>query len=113
MNALDGITVLDLTRLLPGAVATQWLADFGAEVIKIEQPGIGDYARHSFTGPGDNPIFAATNRGKKSIELDLKDPAGKQAFLKLAEHADVVIEGFRPDVMDRLGLGFETLRKIN
>lgn len=113
MTALDGITVLDLTRLLPGAVATQWLADFGATVIKIEQPGIGDYARQNFSGSGENPIFAPTNRGKKSVAIDLKDAQGAQAFLKLAKTADVVIEGFRPDVMDRLGLGYVTLRAIN
>src|ERR1700675_1796695 len=98
MNALEGISVLDLTRLLPGAVATQWLVDFGAQVIKVEQPETGDYARHSFAGQGENPIFALTNRGKKSVAIDLKDPQGKQAFLKLAARADVVIEGFRPDV---------------
>lgn len=113
MTALDGIRVLDLTRLLPGAVATQWLADFGAEVIKIEQPGIGDYARQSFIDGSENAIFPLTNRGKKSVEIDLKDAAGKQAFLKLARTADVVIEGFRPDVMDRLGVGYEVLRKEN
>ncbi len=113
MTALDGITVLDLTRLLPGAVATQWLADFGATVIKIEQPGVGDYARRNFITGEANPIFDLTNRGKKSVELDLKDPAAKDAFLKLAAAADVVIEGFRPDVMQRLGLGFETLRAHN
>ncbi len=114
MTALSGITVLDLTRLLPGAVATQWLADFGAEVIKIEQPGIGDGARHTFAAEGkENPIFALTNRGKKSVEVDLKDPAGKAAFLKLASSADVVVEGFRPDVMDRLGVGWDVLHKVN
>jgi crotonobetainyl-CoA:carnitine CoA-transferase CaiB-like acyl-CoA transferase len=113
VTALDGITVLDLTRLLPGAVATQWLADFGAEVIKIEQPGIGDYARHSFESGTENPLFALTNRGKKSIELDLKDPRGKQAFLKRAATADIVIEGFRPGVMDRLGLGYQALNELN
>ena len=113
MTALDGITVLDLTRLLPGAVATQWLADFGAAVIKIEQPGVGDYARQSFVSGDANPIFELTNRGKKSIELDLKDARGKEAFLKLAAAADVVIEGFRPDVMDRLGLGYPTLHALN
>ena len=114
MNALDGITVLDLTRLLPGAVATQWLVDFGAQVIKIEQPGIGDGARNSFAKAGaENPIFALTNRGKKSAEIDLKDPAGKAAFLKLAAAADVVIEGFRPDVMDRLGVGWDALQALN
>jgi alpha-methylacyl-CoA racemase len=113
VTALDGIRVLDLTRLLPGAVATQWLADFGAEVTKIEQPGVGDYARYGFNEPGPNPIFEPTNRGKKSLELDLKDAADKQAFLKLASEADVVIEGFRPDVMDRLGLGYATLHAAN
>ncbi|HLW75998.1 MAG TPA: CaiB/BaiF CoA-transferase family protein [Bryobacteraceae bacterium] len=104
MTALNGIRVLDLTRLLPGAVATQWLADFGAEVIKIEQPKVGDYARQSHTG-----VFEFTNRGKKSVEIDLKEAAGKAAFLKLAGTADVVIEGFRPDVMGRLGVGFDVL----
>ena len=115
MKALDGITVLDLTRLLPGAVATQWLADFGAEVVKIEQPGIGDGARYTFASEGktENPIFALTNRGKKSVEIDLKNPAGKSAFLKLAAAADVVIEGFRPDVMDRLGVGWDVLHAQN
>ena len=113
MTALDGITVLDLTRLLPGAVATQWLADFGAQVIKIEQPGTGDYARHNFGNGGENPIFALTNRGKKSVALDLKDPQGAQSFLKLVTNADVLMEGFRPDVMKRLGLDYETLREVN
>jgi crotonobetainyl-CoA:carnitine CoA-transferase CaiB-like acyl-CoA transferase len=113
VTALDGITVLDLTRLLPGAVATQWLADFGAEVIKIEPPGVGDYARRNFGSDEENPIFAQTNRGKKSVVLDLKDPQGKAAFLRLANTADVVVEGFRPGVMDRLGLGYEVLREPN
>lgn len=113
MTALGGVVVLDLTRLLPGAVATQWLADFGAEVIKIEEPGIGDYARHAFAREQENPIFALTNRGKKSVEIDLKDSAGRDALLRLVERADVLIEGFRPQVMDRLGVGYESLRAIN
>ena len=113
MTALDGIVVLDLTRLLPGAVATQWLVDFGAEVIKVEQPGVGDGARYAFGGTGENPIFPLTNRGKKSVEIDLKDPRGKEAFLKQVKRADVLIEGFRPDVMDRLGVGYEALRAVN
>jgi crotonobetainyl-CoA:carnitine CoA-transferase CaiB-like acyl-CoA transferase len=113
VTALEGVTVLDLTRLLPGAVATQWLADFGAEVIKIEQPGLGDYARHSFDSAGENPIFPRTNRGKRSVALDLKTPDGKQAFLKLADTADVVVEGFRPGVMDRLGIGYPVLSPAN
>jgi crotonobetainyl-CoA:carnitine CoA-transferase CaiB-like acyl-CoA transferase len=106
--ALDGIRVLDLTRLLPGALATQWLADFGAEVIKVEQPGVGDYARETHAG-----VFESINRGKKSVEIDLKNPTGTAAFRRLAALADIVIEGFRPDVMDRLGVGFEVLRAEN
>ena len=105
-GALEGIRILDLTRLLPGAVATQWLADYGAEVIKVEQPSIGDYARDSYTA-----LFERTNRGKKSVEIDLK--ASKDSFLKLVRTADVLIEGFRPDVMDRLGLGYDVLREVN
>lgn len=104
--ALEGIRILDLTRLLPGAVATQWLAEFGAEVIKIEQPSIGDYARESYLA-----LFEQTNRGKKSVEIDLKKD--RDSFLKLAASADVVMEGFRPGVMDRLGLGYEALREVN
>ncbi len=108
MHALEGLLVLDLTRLLPGAVATQWLRNFGAEVIKIELPGTGDYARQ--LGP---TTFEETNRGKKSITLDLKAAADKDAFLKLVPSADVVFEGNRPGVMERLGLGYDTLRELN
>ncbi|MFN0085159.1 MAG: CaiB/BaiF CoA transferase family protein [Blastocatellia bacterium] len=114
MRPLDGIRVLDLTRLLPGAVATMMLGDFGAEVIKIEEPGIGDPARHSRAGirqPG--AYFLATNRNKRSVAINLKQPAGREVFLKLAAAADVVIEGFRPGVMDRLGIGYETLKAIH
>lgn len=113
MHALNGLLVLDLTRLLPGAVATQTLAAFGARVIKVEQPGIGDYARHGFSHAGVNPIFAATNQGKESIELDLKSDAGRAALLQLATHADVLVEGFRPGVMARLGLDYEQLKIVN
>src|SRR5580658_8544118 len=101
-GALEGNRILDLTRLLPGAVATQWLAEFGAEIIKIEQPPAGDYARDSYAA-----LFEQTNRGKKSLELDLK--AGKESFMTLVRTADVVLEGFRPGVMERLGLGYDVL----
>jgi crotonobetainyl-CoA:carnitine CoA-transferase CaiB-like acyl-CoA transferase len=114
MKPLDGIIVLDLTRLLPGAVATMMLGDFGADVIKIEEPGMGDPARQSRAGikqPG--AYFLATNRNKRSIAINLKQPAGREIFLKLAKRADVVVEGFRPGVMDRLGIGYETLKGIN
>jgi len=113
-RALDGIVVLDLTRLLPGAVATHRLAAQSAEVIKIEEPGAGDYARRMpplIDGVG--AVFLRTNAGKKSVALNLKDPRGREALLRLAAIADVLVEGFRPGVMDRLGLGCETLRARN
>jgi crotonobetainyl-CoA:carnitine CoA-transferase CaiB-like acyl-CoA transferase len=108
MTALAGTLVLDLTRLLPGGVATQQLADWGAEVIKIEQPGEGDYARR--LAPG---VFKRTNRGKKSVGIDLKKPRGREILLSLARRADVLVEGFRPGVMARLRLGYEDLRAVN
>ena len=114
MRPLDGITVLDLTRLLPGAVATMMLGDFGAEVIKIEEPGVGDPARHSRAGikqPG--AYFLATNRNKRSVTINLKHERGREIFLKLVEKADALVEGFRPGVMDRLGAGYETLKALN
>ncbi|MGE0129782.1 MAG: CaiB/BaiF CoA transferase family protein [Blastocatellales bacterium] len=118
MKPLDGVTVLDLTRLLPGAVATMMLGDFGADIIKIEEPGLGDPARQSRAGiqnkkgqPG--AYFLATNRNKRSVTINLKHERGREIFLKLVEKADVVIEGNRPGVMDRLGIGYETLKQIN
>lgn len=111
---LDGVRVLDLTRLLPGAYCTQMLADFGAEVIKIEQPGNGDYWRWSAPKvKTQSAQFLALNRGKKSITLDLKSPDGREAFLRLCTSADIVIEGFRPGVMARLGLDHDTLLATN
>lgn len=111
---LDGIRVLDLTRLLPGPVATQHLADMGAEVVKIEDPGMGDYAR--VMGPVRNEVsqfFLAVNRGKQFLRLDLKQASQREEFLRLVESADVVIESFRPGVMDKLGLGWPVLKARN
>jgi crotonobetainyl-CoA:carnitine CoA-transferase CaiB-like acyl-CoA transferase len=105
---LQGIVVLDLTRLLPGAVATQYLADWGAEVMKIEQPGTGDYARRM-----SPTVFKRTNAGKKSIALDLKNPRGREILKSLAATADVLIEGNRPGVMERLGLCYSELSAAN
>lgn len=99
MQPLTGIRVLDLTRLLPGAVATQQLAERGAEVIKIEQPGSGDYARQM-----NAVLFARTNGGKKSVSIDLKNARGRELLLSLVSASDVLIEGNRPGVMARLGL---------
>ncbi len=113
-KALDGIKVLDLTRLLPGAWCTQLLADFGAEVIKIEQPGRGDYNR-AFPpiAKEESGSFLLLNRNKQSLTLNLKSEAGKDVFRKLVVDADVVIESFRPGVMGRLGLDYEALKTIN
>ncbi|MGA3040127.1 MAG: CaiB/BaiF CoA-transferase family protein [Bryobacteraceae bacterium] len=114
MRPLDGLVVLDLTRLLPGAAATMQLANFGAEVVKIEEPKRGDYGR--WIPPyldGEGAVFHMVNRGKKSVALDLKSESGRAAFLKLAKTADVVVESFRPGTMQRLGLGYETLRASN
>jgi crotonobetainyl-CoA:carnitine CoA-transferase CaiB-like acyl-CoA transferase len=114
MRPLDGLVVLDLTRLLPGAAATMQLANFGAEVIKIEEPERGDYGR--WIPPfldGAGAVFQMVNRGKKSVALDLKTAGGRESFLKLARGADVVVESFRPGTMQRLGLGYETLRAAN
>ena len=116
-HALAGIKVLDLTRLLPGAVATMMLGDFGAEALKIEEPGRGDPMRHAVAGDFEqgaaDTYFLATNRNKYSLTLNLKDPRGKAILLKLAQEADVLIEGFRPGVMARLGLSYEDLREVN
>jgi alpha-methylacyl-CoA racemase len=111
---LTGIRVLDLTRLLPGPVATMHLADLGAEVIKIEDPGAGDYARSM--GPVRNEVsqfFVAVNRGKQPLRLDLKDPAQRERLLAMVEDADVLVESFRPGVMQRLGLGWDALKRRN
>lgn len=111
-HALQGITVLELSRLLPGALATQMLADLGAEVIKVEQPGTGDYQRDlPPKNVRDSASFLLCNRNKRSITLNFKQPEGLEAVRRLADRADVVIEGFRPGVMDRLGLGYDALAK--
>lgn len=111
---LDGIRVLDLSRLLPGPYATHILASFGAEVIKIEKPGEGDYMReYQPRAQGVNAVFLTINRGKKSLAVDLKHPDGKEAFIALVKKSDVVLDGFRPGVMERLGLGYEQLSESN
>ncbi|WP_310449481.1 CaiB/BaiF CoA-transferase family protein [Sulfuritalea sp.] len=119
---LAGLRVLDLTRLLPGPVATMHLADLGAEVIKIEDTGAGDYARAMGPGEraagdnggtGDSLFFRLVNRNKKSLRLDLKQAAGVEVFLRLAQDADVIFESFRPGVVDKLGIGYEAVRAIN
>jgi alpha-methylacyl-CoA racemase len=111
---LEGVRVLDLSRLLPGPFATLILADLGAEVIKIEDIESGDYIRAMgpFVG-GQSAYFLALNPGKKSVSLNLKTAAGREIFLKLAATAAVVVEGFRPGTVDRLGIGYEAVKGVN
>jgi crotonobetainyl-CoA:carnitine CoA-transferase CaiB-like acyl-CoA transferase len=114
MQPLAGTTVLDLTRLLPGGFCTLILADLGADVLKIEEPGRGDYLR-AFPplGKTQSALFTALNRGKRSMALNLKSEAGRALLLDLARNADVLIEGFRPGVLARLGLDYVTLQGAN
>lgn len=111
---LAGIRVLDLTRVLAGPFCTMILSDLGAEVVKVERPGAGDDARHF--GPfrnDESAYFASINREKKSISLNLKHEEGRELFRKLVPDFDIVIENYRPGVMDKLGLGYEELKKLN
>ena len=119
MSALRGIRVLDLSRLLPGGFCSLLLADFGAEVLKVEDTGMGDYVRWSppyHEGADDSAksaLFLALNRCKRSIRLNLKEEGGREVLLRLARDYDVLLESFRPGVMDRLGVGWERLRREN
>lgn len=111
---LKGIKIIDLTRLLPGPYCTRLLADMGASVIKVEDKGEGDYLR-SFPPrvDGKNVFFESLNRNKMGITIDLQKEQGREIFLKLVEGADILVEGFRPGVMDRLGLGYTVLKERN
>ena len=116
---LEGLKVLDLTRLLPGGFCSLLLADFGADVIKVEDTGLGDYVRWAppyYEGAepsARSALFLGLNRGKRSIRIDLKSDQGKQVLLRLVRDVDVVLESFRPGVMERLGVGYERLRQEN
>lgn len=113
---LDGIRVVDFTQVMLGPCCTQMLADYGAEVIKVEKAKIGDLSRWSLGSDPDglnNPVFTSLNRNKKSLALDLKTPEARAAVLELLRTADVVVNNFRPGVMERMGYGYEDLKKIN
>jgi alpha-methylacyl-CoA racemase len=116
---LEGVRVLDLSRLLPGGFCSLLLADFGAEVLKVEDTGMGDYIRWSppyYEGADDSAksaLYLALNRNKRSIRLNLKSDEGKEVLLKLVRDYDVVLESFRPGVLDRLGVGYERMRREN
>lgn len=115
MRPLEGFRVLDLTRLLPGPFLSQVLADLGAAVVKVEEPGVGDYARWipPVSADGAGYAFAAVNRGKRSIAIDLKAKDARDVVLRLAARSDVLLESFRPGVMERLGLGDAALAQAN
>jgi crotonobetainyl-CoA:carnitine CoA-transferase CaiB-like acyl-CoA transferase len=119
VGALSDVKVLDLTRLLPGGFCTLLLADLGAEVLKVEDTGMGDYVRWAppyCEGAEDSAksaLYLALNRGKRSVRLNLKEAAGREVLLRLVERCDVLVEGFRPGVMDRLGVGYDVLRERN
>jgi alpha-methylacyl-CoA racemase len=116
---LEGVRVLDLSRLLPGGFCSLLLADFGADVVKVEDTGMGDYIRWStpsYEGAHESArsaLFLALNRNKRSIRLDLKQERGREALLRLAREYDVVLESFRPGVLERLGVGYERMREEN
>jgi len=118
-GALGDVKVLDLSRLLPGGFCSLLLADFGAEVLKVEDTGMGDYVRWAipkYEGAEDSAsaaYFLALNRGKKSIRINLKSEEGREVLLKLVKEYDVVLESFRPGVLDRLGVGYERMKQEN
>jgi crotonobetainyl-CoA:carnitine CoA-transferase CaiB-like acyl-CoA transferase len=110
---LDGITCLDLSLFLPGPTVSQMMADHGARVIKIENPQGGEPNRHIGQRRGDETVyFTCTHRGKESLTLNLKTGEGRDVFMKLAERADVVLESFRPGVVERLGVGYDAVREV-
>jgi crotonobetainyl-CoA:carnitine CoA-transferase CaiB-like acyl-CoA transferase len=114
-GALDGVVVVDFSRVLAGPYATMMLGDFGAEVIKVERPGVGDDTRQwgpPYDSSGVATYFNAVNRNKRSVVLDLSTPDGRQQARDLVAGADIVIENFRPGTMERLGLGYEDLRAV-
>ncbi len=110
---LDGIRIIDLTAMVSGPLATMMLADQGAEVIKVENPAGGDFTRSAANRQGNvSASFLNNNRNKKSVALNLKEPAGREALFKLVATADVFVQNFRPGVIDRMGLGEDELRKV-
>ncbi len=112
---LSGIKIVDFTQVYMGPSATQLLGDYGADIIKVERPGVGDIARNSFPDPDgqDNPIFLSINRNKRSISVDTRTDEGKALLRQIMKDADVVVSNFRAGVMERMGFGYEDLKKDN
>src|SRR5690606_37389167 len=116
VQPLTGIRVIDFSQVMLGPSATQVLADYGADVIKIERPGVGDLSRASVPDDPDgpnNPVFRSLNRNKRSIALDLRREEGREVIYDLVRTADVVVNNFRAGVMERMGFGYERLAEIN
>ena len=109
---LEGIRVLDLSRLLPGPYLTQLIADLGAEVIKVETPLAGDYSRLALPEMGLGKMYETVNQSKKSLAINYRNARGRELFLELAKTADVVLEGFRPTIADKYGIGYEAVRAV-
>jgi crotonobetainyl-CoA:carnitine CoA-transferase CaiB-like acyl-CoA transferase len=116
-RALEGVRVLDFTQMMMGPWATQFLGDMGADIVKIERPGVGEWERGlramGELVDGQSPFFLAMNRNKRSVAIDLKHPRARDVVLRLAERSELVVENFRPGVMDRLGIGYDHLRAAN
>lgn len=116
-RALEGVRVLDFTQMMMGPWATQFLGDMGADVVKIERPGAGEWERGLRAMgellDGQSPFFLAMNRNKRSVAIDLKHSRARDVVLRLAQRSDLVVENFRPGVMDRLGIGYDDLRTVN
>src|SRR5690606_25335361 len=118
IKALGDVTVLDFSHLLQGPFATQLLGDMGARIIKVERPGQGDLFRtmtfkNKWVGGTESPNFLAWNRNKRSLAIDLKAPETREVLYELAKSVDVVVQNFRPGVLDRLGYGYEDFRSLN
>jgi crotonobetainyl-CoA:carnitine CoA-transferase CaiB-like acyl-CoA transferase len=117
MLALEGIKILDLSRVIPGTFCTMLLGDLGAEVLKVEAPGISEFVGSARSPGGEEnrrkAAYFAPNRNKKSIAVNLKAEGGRQIFYRLARQADVIVEGFRPGVAKRLGIDYDTINKLN
>lgn len=114
MKPLEGILVIDMTQFMSGPLCTMTLSDLGADVIKFERPPVGDTSRYSPPGKdGASSYFISLNRNKKSVLLNLKDPAQKQAFLEIVKKADILVENFKPGTMEKFGCGYDSLKEIN
>ncbi|MCZ6888012.1 MAG: CaiB/BaiF CoA-transferase family protein, partial [Gammaproteobacteria bacterium] len=113
MPALDGLRILDMTQYEAGTSCTQALAWLGADVVKVEAPGVGDPGRVSAEGDGNAEYFVVWNSNKRSVVLDLRKPEGREVLLKMVPHYDVFVENYGPGVIERLNIGYDVMKEIN